>query len=246
MNVLNHRTVVVHPDCKQWEEFILSIPERFRNHEGTVIHQGRNELRKISYKGTDFVVKSFHRPNIINRFVYGIFRPSKAKRSYIHAQMYLSIGVGTPKPIGYLNVRCGLLFDRSYYVTLASTCPYTYEDLFKQKFEYEDEVIRAVARTTAILHDHGYAHKDYGRGNILFHKTNQGIDIEIVDLNRMAIGPINLRSGCKNLERLPATPHMHRIFAEEYARLRGFDAEECYRLLVEFRSTQPGKIDGLY
>ena len=37
MNVLNHRTVVVHPDCKQWEEFILSIPERFRNHEGTVI-----------------------------------------------------------------------------------------------------------------------------------------------------------------------------------------------------------------
>lgn len=160
--------------------------------------------------------------------------------------MYLSIGVGTPKPIGYLNVRSGLLFDRSYYVTLASTCPYTYEDLFKQKFEYEDEVIRAVARTTAILHDHGYAHKDYGRGNILFHKTNQGIDIEIVDLNRMAIGPINLRSGCKNLERLPATPHMHRIFAEEYARLRGFDAEECYRLLVEFRSTQPGKIDGLY
>lgn len=246
MNVLNHRTVVVHPDCKQWEEFILSIPERFRNHEGTVIHQGRNELRKISYKGTDFVVKSFHRPNIINRFVYGIFRPSKAKRSYIHAQMYLSIGVGTPKPIGYLNVRSGLLFDRSYYVTLASTCPYTYEDLFKQKFEYEDEVIRAVARTTAILHDHGYTHKDYGRGNILFHKTNQGIDIEIVDLNRMAIGPINLRSGCKNLERLPATPHMHRIFAEEYARLRGFDAEECYRLLVEFRSTQPGKIDGLY
>ena len=36
------------------------------------------------------------------------------------------------------------------------------------------------------------------------------------------------------------------VFADEYARLRGFDAEECYKLLVAFRSTQPGKIDGLY
>lgn len=246
MSVFNHRTVVVHPDCKQWEEFIRSVPERFQKKEGVVIHQGRNELRKISYKGQDFVVKSFHRPNIINRFVYGVFRPSKAKRSYIHAQMYLAIGVGTPKPVGYLNVRRGLLFDRSYYITLASECPYTYEALFKQKFDYEDEVIRAVARTTAILHDHGYAHKDYGRGNILFLKTEQGVSIEIVDLNRMSVSPIDLRAGCKNLERLPATPHMHRVFAEEYARLRGFDAEECYRLLVAFRSTQPGKIDGLY
>ena len=246
MSVFNHRTVVVHPDCKQWEEFIRSVPERFQKKEGVVIHQGRNELRKISYKGQDFVVKSFHRPNIINRLVYGVFRPSKAKRSYIHAQMYLAIGVGTPKPVGYLNVRRGLLFDRSYYITLASECPYTYEALFKQKFDYEDDVIRAVARTTAILHDHGYAHKDYGRGNILFLKTEQGVSIEIVDLNRMSVGPIDLRTGCKNLERLPATPHMHRVFAEEYARLRGFDVEECYRLLVAFRSTQSGKIDGLY
>mgnify|MGYP000523804558 CR=1 FL=1 len=80
--------------------------------------------------------------------------------------MYQEIGVGTPAPVGYLNVRKGLLFDRSYYVTLASTCPYVYNDLFYQHFDYADEVVRTVGRVTAVLHEHGYAHKDYGRGNI--------------------------------------------------------------------------------
>ena len=77
------------------------------------------------------VVKSFRTPNIINRWVYGVFRPSKAKRSFEHAQMLLDIGVGTPRPVGYLNIRKGLMFDRSYYVTYASECPHTYEELFK-------------------------------------------------------------------------------------------------------------------
>ena len=39
---------------------------------------------------------------------------------------------------------------------------------------------------------------------------------------------------------------MHRLIAEEYAKARGFDAEECYRLMQTYRSTQPGKIDGKY
>ena len=80
----------------------------------------------------------------------------------------------------------------------------------------------------------------------MFAQTAEGIKIEIVDLNRMDIGPIDMKAGCKNLERLPATPHMHKVLAEEYAKERGFDADECYKLMVAYRSTQPGKIDGLY
>ena len=102
-------TLVIHPDFKELGDFILSLPERFEKNEGVVIHKGRNELRKMEYGGREYVVKSFHRPNIINRFVYGIFRPSKAKRSYDHAELYLKIGVGTPQPVGYFNVRSGLL-----------------------------------------------------------------------------------------------------------------------------------------
>ncbi len=245
-NVFAHRTLVLHPDYRGLEAFMQSLPERFAAGEGEVIYKGRNELRRMRCGEHDLVVKSFHRPNLVNRFVYGVFRPSKAKRSYDHACMYLHVGVGTPFPVGYLNVRRGLLFDRSYYVTLASTCPYVYNDLFYRDFDYADEVVREVGRITGILHEHGYAHKDYGRGNILFQKTAEGVKIDIVDLNRMYIGPIDLKKGCKNFERLPATPHMHRLLAEEYAAVRGFDPETCFRLMCAYRSTQPGKIDGLY
>lgn len=245
-HLFHPRTLVVHPDFEPLKEFVASLPERFRRGEGTSIHKGRNELRRMEYEGKEYVVKSFGIPNVINRLVYGIFRPSKAKRSYDHALLYLKIGVGTPRPVGYLNVRKGLLFDRSYFVTCLSDCPYVYNDLFTQKFDYEEEVLRAIGRTTALLHEHGYAHKDYGRGNILFRKTAEGIQLDIVDLNRMHIGPIGMKAGCKNFERLPATPQMHRWMAEEYAKARGFDAEECFRLMSAYRSRQPGKIDNLY
>ena len=172
------RTLVIHPDFKNLEEFIVSIPERFQRNEGTVIHQGRNELRKMEYNGKEYVIKSFHSPHLINRFVYGIFRPSKAKRSYDHAEMLLKIGVGTPQPVGYMNIRSGLLFDKSYYISLLSTCPYIYDNLFTQQFDYAEEVFRAIGKVTARLHEHGYAHKDYGRANILFQKTPNGITIE--------------------------------------------------------------------
>lgn len=246
MSLLNHRTVILHPRFSQLGNFFESLPERFDRGEGEVIYKGRNELRKITYEGCSYIVKSFRCPNFINRFVYGIFRPSKAKRAFDHACLFLKIGVGTPFPVGYLNVRNGVLFDQSYLVTLESKCTHVYRELFEKKFDYEDEVLREIARVTAVLHAHGYAHKDYGRGNILFEKTADGMQIELVDLNRLAVGPLDLKAGCKNMERLPCTPHMHRVFADEYAKLRGFDADECYRLLQAYRSVQPGKIDGLY
>ena len=68
-----------------------------------------------------------------------------------HAELYLKIGVGTPQPVGYFNVRSGLLFDKSYYVSCLSTCPYVYNDLFRRKFDYEEEVLREIGRVTAVL-----------------------------------------------------------------------------------------------
>ena len=244
MNLLHPYTLVVHPDFKELKDWILSIPQLFTNGDGEIIYKGRNELRAFSHQGTRYVVKAFRRPNLVNRFVYGFLRPSKAKRAYLHAEMLR--GVGTPRPVGYLNIRQGFLFDRSYLITLEAECPHVYRELFEQKFEYEEEVLREIGRVTALLHNHGYAHKDYGRGNILFKQTPEGIKLEIVDLNRMDIGPLDIKAGCKNLERLPATPQMHRWLAEEYAQARGMDPEKCYQLMVAYRSTQPGKIDGKY
>ncbi len=246
MSLLHMRTMVLHPDFEHLSDFMQSLPDRFARNEGTVIHDGRNQLRLINFEGTDYVVKSFHRPHIINQLVYGTLRESKAKRSYDHAQMLMNIGVGSPRPVGYMNIHSGILFDKSFLVTLRSECPYVYTDLFRTNIPYEEEVLRAIGRQTALMHEHGYMHKDYSRGNILFRKDDSGIHLELIDLNRMRIGKVDIKAGCRNFERLPAKPQMHRWMAEEYAVARGFDVEECYNLMVAYRQTQSDKIDGLY
>ena len=127
-----------------------------------------------------------------------------------------------------------------------SHCPYTWKDLFTQDFSCKEQVVREVGKLTALLHEHQLAHKDFGRGNILFSPGKEGVKIDLVDLNRMYHGTLDIKKGCKNFERLPATPQMHRWIAEEYAKARGFDVEECVRLMQEYRSVQPGKIDDKY
>lgn len=246
---LHPDTLVVHPDYAHLAPFLRSLPQRMARGEGEVIHRGRNELRIMHHDGLDLVVKAFHRPHVINRFVYGTLRASKAKRSYANACLLLDLGIGTPQPVGYYNVRStlGLAFDKSYFVTLRSVCTHRYEEFFEHDMPEMPDVLRAIGHITARLHEAGLAHKDYGRANILFGYDKDGqLRIELVDLNRMAHGPLDIHAGCKNFERLPATPEMHRLMAETYAADRGFDADECFRLMQQYRSTQGGKVDGKY
>ena len=179
--------------------------------EGEVIHRGRNELRIMHYDGLDLVVKAFHRPHVINRFVYGTLRASKAKRSYANACLLLRLGIGTPQPVGYYNVRStlGLAFDKSYFVTLRSVCTHRYEEFFEHDMPEMPDVLRAIGHLTARLHEAGLAHKDYGRANILFGYDKDGqLRIELVDLNRIAQD---------DAEQLPLIRVSHRVLGGEFA-----------------------------
>lgn len=244
--VLHPRQAYVHPNYQYLHDFIKTLPIHFRNNNGKIIYKGRNELREFKTNDTELVVKAFRIPNIINRIAYGLLRSSKAKRSYAYAQMLQKSNIGTPQPIGYYTERNGFLFGKSYYISLKSECPYTYYDLTKNDFINEDKILRAIARTTAAMHEHGYLHKDYSRGNILFKESDEEVKVEIIDLNRIRFAKIDMNTGCKNFERLPATPHMHHIMSEEYAKVRGFDAKKCYERMVFYRKLQPDKIENLY
>ena len=65
------------------------------------------------------------------------------------------------------------------------------------------------------------------------------VRLEMVDLNRIRSGRVDISKGCRNFNRLPAHAEMHRWMAEEYARVRGFHFEECYRLIRHYRLQQP-------
>ncbi len=238
---MQHHKIEVHPQHPELKVFIDSVPFRFKQGEGVVIYKGRNELRRMTYDGKDYVVKSFCRPHFINRLVYGHLRPSKAERAYHNGLALLEIGVGNPLPVGYVEERAGWLFADSYLITELSACPYTWKDLLLQQFPYAEQVVREVGKLTATLHEHGYALKDYSRGNILFRQEGGEVKLEVVDLNRMYHGPVSVQMGCKNFDRLPATPEMHRWLAEAYAAARGFSPDLCYQLITDYRQKQEGK-----
>lgn len=239
-NLFQYRRVVINPAFADFAGFIKQIPLLCNENDAQLIRKARNTIWLLRFANQNFVVKQFAVPSFINKLVYGLFRASKAKRSYDNAMIMRSIGVGSPMPVAYINIRVCGLFMYSYYVTLASECQRDYQNIFGD--DNGDDVLREIARQTAILHENGMAHKDYGRGNIMYrHLPEGGVSLDIIDLNRMYFGPLDIKLGCKNFERLPATEHMHRVMAEEYARCRNFDAEECYRLMREYRLLDKGK-----
>lgn len=243
--LLNHIYRLFHPrkiyvasDFCTLTDYAKALPALFKYNYGTVIYKGRNVLREMDWHGTKVVVKSFRVPNLINRIAYGVFRSSKAQRSFEYAKMLRREGIGSPAPVAYYTERNGLLFTRSYYVSLKSECPFSYINLMRGDFPGQEEILRAIARTTAALHEKGYLHKDYSRGNILFRRTDKGVEVEIIDLNRIRFRTVDMEEGCRNFERLPGTPEMFAILADEYAKARGFDANECLKLILKYNNAQ--------
>ena len=209
-----------HPELK---EFLFSLPQRFEAGEGISIREARNSLRIFQVNGLEIVVKSFRIPNFLNRLIYGTFRSSKAKRSFRYASLLRKNGIGSPQPLAWISFRKGLLFHRSYYVSLCSQCPYTFENLMNGQIEREGEVLQAIARTTAKLHDAGMLHKDYSRGNILIGFGSDGeVQIELIDLNRIRFfRTISLEKGLQNMfERLPVSSRQHDIMKKTYREAR--------------------------
>lgn len=228
------RTVVCDEAGDDMTYFVRALPVHFLYQHGRVICKRRNELRVLTFQDREYVVKQFAVPNLINRLVYGWLRKSKAQRSYEYAQHLLNRGIDTPRPVAWQTERTLLCMGHSYFVSEKSRCPYTYADILSRSFPVADErrYLRLIAQMVARLHDEGMVHQDLSRGNILF---GDGDRVELIDLNRIRFHKVSMDEGCRNFaERLPATPEQRRTMAHAYAEARGFDAEECLRLMLQY------------
>ena len=196
----------------------------------TVIHAGRNTL----YEHDGMVIKAFAKPGFFKAVIYGLFVKSKARRSYETAEQLLAAGIATPQPLGYREVRvCGLLRE-SQYVCQKSVCPYTFNALIGHPdFPKRETILHAIGRFTARMHEAGFLHRDYSGGNILFDLDG---NVEVVDLNRVRKRKhINLKTGCKNFERLNIDREALTILATAYAEARGFDPSACVDYVIAHR-----------
>lgn len=234
--MVHPRKVKMSDEYKGLEYWVKSLSVRWTNKEGEVIHSRRNELRDMTFSGVDMIVKSFAVPNLVNRLVYGVFRKSKAQRSYEYAEKLNSLGIKSPAPIAYYTERCGLLFSHSYYISRKSTCRYTFYDVIDNvKLENRELYLRCVGRMTAKMHEAGIFPLDYSGGNILLDVVEGEPQFELVDLNRMSFGRIDMDRGCRGFERLNVEPSALAIMAQEYAKERGFDEAKCVELVQQYR-----------
>lgn len=151
-----------------------------------IIYDERNRLFRVCLGGTPYIVKAFRRPNAVNSVAYVTVRKSKARRSYENALRLESLGIATPRPEAYMEVRSGLRLHESYYICRDVAAP---QIRFWERRADTGTLVPAFAADMLRLHRLGVWHKDFSPGNILVGgNAAQGYTFYYIDLNRMKFG----------------------------------------------------------
>ncbi len=219
---------------RTWSKFL----NRFRSvkqvgnfdrwYAGEVIFERRNTLRLTE----GAVVKQFAVPRFWKGLWYGLFGKSKARRSYEYALRMEGL---TPKPIAYREVRiCGVLRE-SWYACAASECQHTFNELIgAPDYTNRKEILEAIGRFTAMLHQRGILHQDYSGGNILFNED--GSKVEVIDLNRIRFRKhLSREERLRNFERLNIDREALRTMAKAYAAVMHEDANSDAEFIIGHR-----------
>lgn len=219
---------------RTWSKFL----NRFRSvkqvgnfdrwYAGEVIFERRNTLRQTE----GAVVKQFAVPRFWKGLWYGLFGKSKARRSYEYALRMEGL---TPKPIAYREVRiCGVLRE-SWYACAASECQHTFNELIgAPDYTNRKEILEAIGRFTAMLHQRGILHQDYSGGNILFNED--GSKVEVIDLNRIRFCKhLSREERLRNFERLNIDREALRTMAKAYAAVMHEDANSDAEFIIGHR-----------
>lgn len=227
--------LVINPKYESLRPWLEMLPKTF-NQQGEIIYDARNQIRRITApNGQEMCIKCYHRPIWVNRVIYAFFRPSKAKRAFDNAMRLTEAGIGTPEAVAYIELHKGGLLQLSYLITLQSQLKHINREFTNNYTPELDDTIRPFARFTAQMHEAGFLHKDYSPGNILWDSVDGNYVFEVIDINRMAFGPVSLKQACHSMRRICARTSFFNTFAEEYALARGFDPEECKKWILYYR-----------
>lgn len=231
----------VNPKYRSWEKMILDIPRRF-DVEGEVIEDNRNVIKILEVEGVRLNVKSFKVPNVVNRFAYAYVRKGKALRSFEYANLLQAKGIGTPEPVACIVYRNLWGVTRSFYISIQLDYDYLFRDLRVQRPADLEVILREFTRFTYHFHTQSIYFVDHSPGNTLIKRVGDGLEFNLVDLNRIKFTRISPLVGLKNFYRLNATDDMIDVIADEYALLTSSDAGEMRRLLKEWTHTHDERV----
>lgn len=223
---------------------IEHLVEMFPN-EGKLIQTGRNTIKKLAYNDGFISIKSFKKPNLFNSFVYKYIRKSKAQRSFINAGKLFSLGINTPKPIGFLEHSNVFGIKDSYYVCEHLNAITLREILASDHCKNHDAVLEQYAAFMFELHQKGIEFIDSTPGNILLEEIADGsYRFYLIDINRMKFhqAPLSFFDRMKNLSKISEeTPLLHQI-EKLYSKFYKQDTAYIYQTILYYRSRYNVKI----
>lgn len=228
----------------QYQHLEAAIHETLANFDqfGKILQQERNTIRRGMLEDIDVTIKSFKKPTWIQGIIYGLFRPSKAKRSYEYATNLINKGIGTAKPIAYIEHYNGKALSHSFFISHFIEHDFTIREVLDDKIDDKQAIMESFVSFTATLHNNEVLHLDHSPGNTLIRKTDKEYHFSIIDINRMQFKELDLNERLNNFVRLTDKLEYLELFADTYARIENQDAKYCKQKMKEFMQIRERKV----
>lgn len=225
-----------------YEIRINNFINNFNNLGVDFVVGNRNSIKLFYLDGLTLSIKSFKKPNLINKIAYQYFRKSKARRSFEYASRLKELGIGTPQPVAFFENSDMIGLKESYYVCEHLENVFEFREIVQnENFENREEIIRKFTRFSAFMHEKGVEFLDHSPGNTLIKKNNnENYSFYLVDLNRMKFHTsLDFQTRMKNLSKITHKKDMIAIMSNEYAKISGIDEkvifETMWKLTADFQ-----------
>ena len=227
----------VHPNFASQTNDILKIIEDF-SVSGVFLNEPvRNSIKIFDLNLIKVNVKSFKKPNFLNKIIYGYFRKSKARRSFEFANILLEKSIGTPQPIAYIEKKSIFGLNESFYMSEQLDADLLFRELTtNNSYPQIELILKQFTQFSFNLHEKGIEFIDNTSGNTLIKKTaNDVYEFYLVDLNRMNFHPkMSFESRIKNLAKLTSNEFIIGEISKEYAKLSGYDFQIVNEALTKY------------
>jgi plasmid maintenance system killer protein len=230
---------LIHNKFKGFQERIVFFIDHFLIEGKILVNGQRNIIKLFEFEEITLNIKSFKKPNLINKIVYRYFRKSKARRSFEFASKLMEMQIGTPQPVAFFENYDFIGLKDSYYVCEHLENVFEFREIVQNEaFENRDFIIRKFAQFTFEMHEKGIEFLDHSPGNTLIRKNNDGsYSFFLVDLNRMQFHEtMNFQTRMKNLSKITHKKDMIAVMSNEYAKLSGDDENTVFETMWKLTS----------
>ena len=230
---------LIHNKFKDFQERIVFFIDHFLIEGKILVNGQRNIIKLFEFEEITLSIKSFKKPNLINKIVYRYFRKSKARRSFEFASKLMEMQIGTPQPVAFFENYDFVGLKESYYACEHLENVFEFREIVQNEaFENRDFIIRKFTQFTFEMHEKGIEFLDHSPGNTLIRKNNDGsYSFFLVDLNRMQFHEtMNFQTRMKNLSKITHKKDMIAVMSNEYAKLSDDDENTVFETMWKLTS----------